>query len=473
MTDSPTNPISDSEIRTRLDAVVRADFASTIADLSRLVRIPSVSWDAFDPAHVQRSAEAVAELARATGLFDSVDIRRAMIGESDEPGQPAVLGVRRARNGRPTVLLYAHHDVQPPGRDEDWDTPVFEPTLVGERLYGRGAADDKAGVMAHIGALRAVAAVLGEDFDLGVVLFIEGEEEFGSRSFANFLRDNREDLAADVIVVADSNNWDENTPGLTVSLRGNVTFRLTVRTLAHASHSGMFGGPVPDAMLAAVRTLNSLWDDAGSVAVPGLVRHDAPTPAYDEAQLRAETGLLPGVRPIGTGEILARIWNEPAISITGIDAPDVANASNTLIPETAVRVSVRLAPGEDPRRAAEAVEAHLRANAAFGAELTFDDMDYGSPFLVDVASPAVAQAEKAMADAWGIAPVRLGVGGSIPFIADLVREFPEAGILVTGVEDPHSKAHSPNESLHVDGFRRSLLSEALLMARLSTGNSPA
>lgn len=450
----------------RLRAAVEAGFPSTIADLTDLVRIPSVSWAAFDPEHVARSAEAVADLVRGLDVFDVVDIRRAPIGEGAELGQPAVVARRAPRNGRPTVLLYAHHDVQPPGRDEDWESSPFEPTLRGDRLYGRGAADDKAGVMAHVAAIRALVDVLGTDLDLGIALFIEGEEEFGSRSFSAFLRENRELLEADAIVVADSNNWDVDTPALTVALRGNVTFRLTVSTLAHASHSGMFGGAVPDAMLATIRLLATLHDEDGAVAVAGLASADLDTPPYDEAQLRAETGLLDGVAPIGRGSILSRIWAQPSITVTGIDAPTVANASNTLIPRVAVRVSARIAPGQDAEAALAALRAHLLAHAPFGAHVELDDIDTGQPFLVDTTGWAVAEAKAAMAEAWGADPIDIGVGGSIPFIAELVEEFPRAQILVTGVEDPDSRAHSPNESLHLGVFRRAVLAEAALLARL-------
>jgi acetylornithine deacetylase/succinyl-diaminopimelate desuccinylase-like protein len=453
----------------RQDAVRAAaldGIPTALADLGALVRIPSIAWPAFDQTQLQRSADAIAELARATGVFDTVEIARAAIPGTDESGQPAVLAVRRARNGRPTVLLYAHHDVQPPGDEALWESPPFEPTVRGGRLYGRGAADDKAGVMAHLAALRALTAALGEDFDLGVALFIEGEEEYGSRSFATFLSDHADALRSDVIVVADSGNWDEKTPALTVSLRGNARFTLRVRTLDHASHSGMFGGAVPDAMLATVKLLSTLWDDEGSVAVEGLRVRDAETPAYDEDTLRAETGLLEGVSPIGDGSILGRIWNKPSITITGIDATSVAAASNTLAPETSVVISARVAPGQDAREAYEAVEAHLRAHAPFGAQLEFSDVDCGDAFLVDTSGWAVDDVRAAFRDGYGADPVDVGVGGSIPFIADLVREYPGAQILVTGVEDPHSRAHSPNESLHLDTFRKAVVSEALLLEKL-------
>jgi cysteinylglycine-S-conjugate dipeptidase len=450
-----------------LRTAVEAALPVTVAELCALVRIPSVSWEAFDPARVLDSATAVAALASGLGVFDSVQVARATIPGGAELGQPAVLARRAARNSRPTVLLYAHHDVQPPGQDLDWESKPFEPTVRGNRLYGRGAADDKAGVMAHIAAIRALRETAGPDFDLGLALFIEGEEEFGSRSFAAFLAENRDALCGDVIVVADSNNWDIDTPALTVALRGNVTFRLTVRTLDHASHSGMYGGAVPDAMMAMVRLLASLYAPDGSVGVAGLTSRDSATPDYSEAQLRLETGLLEGASPIGHGPLLGRLWSQPAITVTGIDAPSVANASNTLASVVSVRLSTRIAPGQPAAEAFDALEAHLRAHAPFGATIDIDDIDMGEAFLVDSSGWAVTAARAAMTDAWGRPPVDVGIGGSIPFIADLVREFPEAQILVTGVEDPDSRAHSPNESLHLGVFKRAILAEAYLLDRLN------
>ncbi|MCU1509785.1 MAG: dipeptidase [Glaciihabitans sp.] len=453
-----------------LDALreaVQAGLPTSIADLSRLVRIPSVSWDGFDPANVQASADAVKALLDDLGVFDVVEIARAPIGDTDVLGQPAVLARRAARNGRPTILLYAHHDVQPPGNNDDWDSSPFEPTVRGDRLYGRGAADDKAGVMAHVASIRALASTLGPDFDLGLSVFIEGEEEWGSRSFVNFLEQNHEKLEADAIVVADSDNWDTETPALTIALRGNVTFKLTVSTLEHASHSGMFGGAAPDGMFATIRLLDTLWNVDGSVAVAGLTSHEADLPEYPEERLHREAAFLDGVQSLGTGSVLSRLWMQPAITVTGIDAPTVVNASNTLIPTVTVRVSARIAPGQSAEDAFQALQSHLIEHAPFGAHVEIWDVDRGNPFLVDTSGWAVADAKDAMRDAWGIEAVETGIGGSIPFISDLVARFPQAQILVTGVEDPDSRAHSPNESLHLGVFSRAILTEAVLLAKLN------
>ncbi len=445
----------------------QATIPVALADLGNLVRIPGIAWPAFDQRNLQRSAAAVAALFEETGMFDSVEVKTAAIPGTDEHGQPAILATRAAKNGKPTILLYAHHDVQPQGDEALWETPPFEPTVRDGRLYGRGAADDKAGIMAHVAAVRTMKEVYGDDLDLGISIFIEGEEEFGSRSFAQFLSDNIDALRSDVIVVADSGNWDSETPGLTVSLRGNARFTLKVRTLEHASHSGMFGGAIPDAMMATVKLLSTLWADDGSVAVAGMTERDAETPEYTEGTLRDEAGLLPGVSPIGNGTILSRIWNKPSITVTGVDFTSVAAASNTISPEVTVVISARVAPGQEASEAYAAMEAHLRANAPFGAELTFSDVDLGNGFLVDTSGDTVSMARQAMHDAYGKAPVDLGVGGSIPFIADLVREIPGADILVTGVEDPHARAHSPNESLHLATFQNAVVTEALLLSRLN------
>ncbi|HLP23143.1 MAG TPA: M20/M25/M40 family metallo-hydrolase, partial [Microbacteriaceae bacterium] len=390
---------------TRVHELTVERFPATVAELAKLVKIPSVSWDAFDAAHVASSAEEIAELARATEFFDSVRIERAEVSPG-VLGQPAVLAHRAAKPGHKHVVLYAHHDVQPPGDPELWLSAAFEPTLRDDRMYGRGASDDKGGIVTHLAAIRAVQKLASTEFPLGVTLFVEGEEEAGSRSFEQFLHDHADALGGDVIVVCDSDNVDTEQPALTVALRGNVTFRLTLRTLEHANHSGMFGGAVPDAVMALIRLVDSVWTEDGSVAIAGLHSAELAGIPYDETQLRHETGLI--AQPIGSGSLTDRMWAQPSVTVTGIDVPSVAEASNTLIPAVSARISVRVAPGQTPEAAWESVRAHLLSHAPWGSEVSFDEIDLGSPFLVDPSGAAFAAMERALEEGWGAAPARIG-----------------------------------------------------------------
>lgn len=427
------------------------------ADLERLVRIPGIAFDGFDHSQVERSAEAVAELLRGCGL--EVQIVRAEGG-----GHPAVIGRKAPPAGAPNVLLYAHHDVQPVGDLARWESDPFEPQERGGRLYGRGAADDKAGVMAHVAALRA----WGDALPVGVVVFVEGEEEFGSFSLDELLQTHQETLRADVIVIADSGNWDIGQPALTTSLRGLVNLFAEVRVLKSAVHSGMFGGPVPDALTVLARLIATLHDEQGEVAVDGLVGREGASVDYPQERFRHEAGLIHGVELIGHGTITDRIWTKPAIAVLGIDAPRTFEAANALQPSAKAKLSVRLAPGDDPTSAYEAIRSHLEKHVAWGAQLEVTLEADGAPCVIDATGPAFDAAREAFRAAWdGVAPVDMGVGGSIPFIATFQELFPGAAILVTGVEDPYSSAHGPNESLHLGEFERVCAAEAFLLRNVA------
>jgi acetylornithine deacetylase/succinyl-diaminopimelate desuccinylase-like protein len=360
------------------------------------------------------------------------------------------------------VTLYAHHDVQPPGAEADWDSPAFEPTERDGRLYGRGAADDKAGVMAHIAALRAHRGQL----PVGVTIFVEGEEEIGSASLETILERHGDKLRGDAIILADSMNWDIGTPALTTTLRGSVRVVVTVRTLDHAVHSGMFGGAAPDALMALMRLLTTMHDAEGNVAVSGLTSGEAADLDYDETRFRAESGLLDGVSLIGSGSILSRIWTKPSITTIGVNVPSVETASNTLLASVSAKVSMRVPPTESPQKAFELLKAHLEANAPWGAQVEVELDEQGSGFAADAQGPVYELARAAFTDAWGTEPVDIGVGGSIPFVASFAERFPEAAILVTGVEDPDTRAHGANESLHLGEFARVCAAEAIFLARL-------
>jgi acetylornithine deacetylase/succinyl-diaminopimelate desuccinylase-like protein len=429
------------------------------SDLEDLVRIESVSADPARAAEVQRSAEAVAELFRAE-KFDDVEI----VSANPDGSAPAVIAHRRGPEGAPTVLLYAHHDVQPENDHADWDSPPWEPTERGERLYGRGAADDKAGIVAHLGALR----VHGDDLPVSVTMFIEGEEEVGSDSLPALLKAHHDRLRADVIVIADSGNWDVGEPALTTSLRGLVRLDVEVRTLTHAVHSGMWGGLVPDSLITLSRLIASLHDDRGNVVIEGLHSGPAADVDYPEARLRAESGVAPGVEWIGEGPVVERLWTKPALSITGLDAPKVDGASNTLVPAARAKISLRIAPGDTTQNALDCLRRHLEAHVPWGATLTMTVVDTGEATQIDATGPAYDAARAAFTEAWdGTAPVDMGVGGSIPFIAEFLDAFPEASVLVTGVEDPDTRAHGANEGLHLAEFERVVVAEALLLRNLA------
>ena len=434
---------------------VRDVLPSVRRDLEDLVRIESVWADPGRRDEVHRSAHSVLELL-SQASFDDVRI-------VSEGGAPAVIARYPAPPGAPTVLLYAHHDVQPEGDHGQWASPPFEPTERDGRLYGRGAADDKAGIATHLAAFRAH----GGRPPVGVTVFVEGEEESGSPSLRRLLAAHRDALAADVIVIADSDNWSTEIPALTVSLRGLVDCVVEVATLDHGLHSGLWGGVVPDALSVLVRLLASLHDDDGNVAVAGLHEGAAADINYPPDRVRADSGLLDGVSEIGCGSVPQRLWAKPAITVIGIDTTSTAAASNTLIPRARAKISMRVAPGGDAAAHLDALTAHLQQNAPWGAKVDVMRGEIGEPYAIEASGGVYDAARAAFRQAWGAEPIDMGMGGSIPFIAEFANAFPRAKILVTGVEDPATQAHSVNESLHLGVLQRAAVAEALLLANLA------
>lgn len=442
-----------------LVAAVREVLPSVRADLEELVRIPSVWADPARHNEVHRSAALTAKLLSDAG-FGEVHIVQ-------EGGAPAVIARHPAPEGAPTVLLYAHHDVQPEGDVAQWASAPFEPTERDGRLYGRGSADDKAGIAVHLAAMRAH----GGNPPVGVTVFVEGEEESGSPSLGALLSAHKDLLAADVIVIADSDNWSTEIPALTVSLRGLADCVVEVATLDHGLHSGLWGGVVPDALSALVRLLATLHDDDGNVAVEGLYEGTAADVDRGPEWVATETGMLDGVQQIGSGSVVQRLWAKPAITVIGIDTTSIAKASNTLIPRARAKVSMRVAPGGDALAHLAALTRHLQTHAPWGARVTVTPGDVGQPYAIDAGGPVYDAARSAFTQAWGTAPVDMGMGGSIPFIAEFAETFPDATILVTGVEDPGTQAHSINESLHLGVLEKAAISEALLLGALGQNDS--
>ena len=425
-------------------------------DLESLIRIPSVSAPDYDRSQVRRSAEATARLLRDAGYPE------VRLLEHDD-AHPAVFAEIPGPEGSPTVLLYAHHDVQPPGEDDGWTTAdPFTPVEREGRLYARGASDDKCGVVAH----AAMVEAFGGKPPVGIKVFIEGEEEIGSPNLPGFLAEHSEALAADAIVIADSGNWRVGVPALTTSLRGLVSAKVEVRVLEVGVHSGQFGGAVPDALTILCRILASLHDADGEVAIPGLVSGETDPLDLTEDELRSQAGVLPGVELIGEGTLTSRLWTKPAAAVLAIDAPPVSKAINQLVPRATAKVSVRIAPGDEPQRAMDALVAHLEAQPAWGATVTISPWEKGAPFALGGGDPRLGAFRAGFAEAWGRDAVDIGVGGSIPFVAAFSEAYPDAAIILTGAADPTSRAHGPDESLHLEDWRKSIVAQAIALRLL-------
>ncbi len=447
-------------------------FDRTLEELRRLVAVPGVSAAAFDPVQVARSADAVAALLSEVGLRNVEILRLA-------DAHPYVVGDwLDAGAGAPTVVLYAHHDVQPPGRESRWRTPAFVPTLRDDgRLYGRGVVDDKAGVMVHAAAIRAWLQA-ERRLPVNVKVIVEGEEETGSQHLAEFLRVHRERLAADVIVLSDTANLETGLPSITTSLRGLVVIDVTVRALDHPLHSGMWGGPVPDAASALCVLLGRLFDEDGQPAVPGLF-DDVPPPSredharlaalpFDPVAFRGDAGMVPTATFAGSDEhpIYERLWLAPSLAVTALEAVPLAEAANQLIDRTRARIGVRLAPGQSAERVRNLVVDFLERDPPWGVEVETRVECAVSGWRTETSNPAFDAARRALQQGFGREPVFIGCGGSIPFVAPFAEVLGGAPALLLGLEDPPCNAHGENESLHLEDFRKACRSATHLLAEL-------
>ena len=442
-----------------LKAAIAADMPRLKEVLSTLIRMPSVSADGFDPNGVRATGEALVE------MLDGYGFENTQLLESSN-GHPAVFGELPPPKGAPTVLLYAHYDVQPPGPAEEWATPPFEPVEKDGRIYGRGSSDDKAGVVMHLGAIAAH----GDDLPVGVQLFFEGEEEAGSEGLPEILEKHSDLLKPDVIIIGDGGLWNLDTPAILTSLRGLAAVKFELRTLHSAVHSGQAGGVVPDALMALSRLLASLHDDGGNVAIEGLVAEEVGASVeLPEELVRRETAALETTELIGTGSLPSRLWTRPALSILAIDAPRVSEAINQLVPVARAKISMRVPPGQDSKTALEALKSHLEANVPWGATLEFTYEEFGDATTMDTDNFAVDAWREAFSEAFPNEMVTMGAGGSIPFIATFNELYPEAPILVTGVSDPTSAYHAPNESMGIEQLERATVSEAIAFRLLTQG----
>lgn len=438
-------------IRERVSAVL----PGVLDDLVHLVSIPSISAQQAHAGDVASAADTV------VGHLKMLGCDRIKVVQSG--GQPAVIAHFDADPALPTVCLYAHLDVQPTGDEAAWTSAPFAAEKRGDRLYGRGTADDKAGVAAHLAVLRA--------FDgkppVNVTVLIEGEEEMGSPTLARILAENKDDLEADVYVIADCGNWAAGQPSFTTTLRGVVDCQIEVRTLKYGVHSGQFGGAAPDALTTLCRLLATLHDEQGNVAVAGLVGNDEVDADYKEGTFRTESGMLEATQLIGSGPIASRTWLKPAISVIGLDTTSIANSSNTLIPSAKARISLRVAPGDTAENAWQCLKAHLESRIEWGAELTVTNTERAEPCALQASDDVAAKADRAFAEAYGVDPIRIGTGGTIGMIAEFQSTFPEASVLGTAVADPDCRMHGIDESLYLPDWEAACLAEALFLAELA------
>jgi acetylornithine deacetylase/succinyl-diaminopimelate desuccinylase-like protein len=443
----------------------------TLERLAGLVRIPSVSAEGFPAAEVRRSAEATA------GLLRGIGIEHVRLVEM--PGHhPYVYGDWLHAAGAPTLLVYGHHDVQPPGREERWVSPAFEPAERDGRLYVRGAVDDKGTFITHVAALRAWLATAGR-LPLNVKLLIEGEEEIGSPGLSAFLKRHGRSLAADVAVLADTGNFDVGHPALTYQLRGICTVDLEVQCLERPVHSGMWGGPVPDPVQVACRLIAELSGKDGRIDVPGLYGQVARTGKaqlarirklpFDEAKFKREAGLMKGMKLNGEKgfSVYEQLWTRPSLTVIAFEARPIKGSSNQIIDQVRARLSLRTVPSMDAKAAGRALVKKLTRRPPYGAKVTAKVVGTTPWWTTDPEGPAFEAARRALEAGYGKRTAMIGAGGSIGFVGPFAELLGGAPCLLMGVEDPLCNAHSENESLHLGDFVKSMRSAVYLYDELS------
>jgi acetylornithine deacetylase/succinyl-diaminopimelate desuccinylase-like protein len=446
----------ETELKNRLDEVM----PGVIDDLTRLVAIPSCAFPGFPSEPVMTMAHATVELLQRSGLPNTrlIDVR---------DGYPVVYGEIAAPPGAPMVLLYAHYDVQPAPPEQGWTVDPWTPTERDGRLYGRGAADDKAGIAVHAATLQVLRAVYGDDIPVGIRVIIEGEEETNSH-LEGFVAQNPDLFSADVFVIADGGNEEVGVPVLEVTTRGGVVLTVEVRTLEQPVHSGVFGGAAPDALMALIQILATLHDDAGDVAVPGLQRDTWEGAETSEALFRRAGGLLSSTPLVGSGSLSSRLWSGPSINVIGLDAAPTATAVNALAPAARAVVSLRTPPNADPEREKELLLEHLNRVAPWGVRLDILQVETWKGWSTSPDGPAISAARTAMEEVFGVPANVIGSGGSIPLLNVLAEISPAAEFVLWGLSDAESSnLHSADESVDLAELRRIAASQVLLLSRLA------
>ena len=446
--------VTIEEIRSK----TRALMPDITEKLKNLIRYPSVAFPGYPPGPVTEVADATAALLREYGLPD--------VRLIDIPGgYPAVYGECPAPPGAPTVMMYAHYDVQPARKEDGWETDPWTAVENDGRIFGRGAADDKSGIV----TIAASLAVFDGKPPVGVKVLIEGEEETTSHLDA-FVAANPAFFRCDAFIIADMGNLLVGDPALTTSLRGEVSCIVEARTLESPVHSGTFGGAAPDALVALVRMLATLHDAKGDVAVPGLRTYSHGNPEYPADLYRESAGLLKGVDLIGTGSLGARLWSKPSVTIIGIDAPSIGASANILIPKSAAKISMRIAPDADPRRELQILMDHLRLVAPWNVRVDVREVSTSSGFICPAGGPSFAAASRALEIAFEKPVLDKGTGGSIPLLHLLHDAVPDAEFILWGAADAScSHIHGTNESVDIGELEHSIVAQSLFLSLMGSG----
>lgn len=446
------------ELNKKLDK----NFDKYLGKLKEFVRIPSISNPNFDQKEVEKSAFWLKNELENLGC--EVKVVTSKIEGTDKQGALGIIAKKKSKNkDAKTILLYAHHDVQPVNSENDWKTKPFNPTIIGDRMFGRGAADDGAGVISHLATLD----LLGEDLGVNITLLIEGEEEIGSPSFSNFVKDNKDDLKADIAFIADSGEVELGVPTITSTLRGVVQISVELDILEHDVHSGMFSGPIIDPNILISRLLSKFHDENGELLVEGLVSYDEGEDLYTQDEFIKDSSLKEGVELVGTGTLQSRLWTKPTISLVGLDIPKPESASCTIQGKTTAILSLRIAPGDDPYKAYELVKDFIIKNAEFGIIPKVSLLEAGPAFKSNLNTQSVKLLDETYREVWGRDVAYAGMGGSIPLTATLEENFPNMEVLIIAVEDPDSRAHSANESVHLGELKRIILAQSLFIQKIS------
>lgn len=445
------NSLNPDEIRQKVETLM----PEVLADLKSLIKYPSVAFRGYPSEPVHAMAEATADVLKRSGLqrVRFLDING---------GYPAVYGEIAPPPGAPTVMMYAHYDVQPARKEEGWEMDPWIPIVKNGRLYGRGAADDKSGVMINAATLM----VFDERPPVGVKVIIEGEEETTGH-LEEYVTTHPDIFQCDVFIIADNGNLETGEPVLTTTLRGEVSCLIEVQTLDHAVHSGSFGGAAPDALISLIRILATLHDTHGDVAVQGLRSYEREYTEYPKELFRQDAGLLKGVELVGTGPLTARLWSKPSLNVIGINAPSIKDASNILIPKAAAAISMRISPDADPDQELKILTNHLRAVVPWNVKVDVRKLSVNSGFICPTNGHGFVAARTSLETAFEKPVHKIGAGGSIPLLRVLHNTVPQAEFILWGAQDASlSCIHGPNESVDIRELERLIVAQSLFLQLL-------